>query len=201
MVAVPEPDGRLAPPTLGPAPRIGPMGPVVVTPMRRRHLRQVLRIDHAVYPRPWSLALYLGELSTTEGRSYLVARRGSSVVGYAGVMAILEDAHITTVAVAPAHQRQGFATRLLVVLLREAAALGAERVTLEVRASNRGAQALYSRFGFAPSGVRKAYYADNREDAVIMWALDVQSDEYAARLARIEASLPAPSLVQGVRPR
>lgn len=199
MVAVPEPDGRLAPPVPGSTgARSDLAGPIVVTPMRRRHLRQVLRIDHAVYPRPWSLALYLRELSTTEGRSYLVARRGSDVVGYAGVMAILEDAHITTVAVTPAHQRRGIATRLLLVLLREALALGAERVTLEVRASNRGAQALYSRFGFAPSGVRKAYYADNREDAVIMWALDVRSDEYLARLARIEDSLPAPSIVQGV---
>lgn len=179
----------------------GRAGAVVVTPMRRRHLRQVLRIDHAVYPRPWSLALYLGELSTTEGRSYLVARRGSAVVGYAGIMAIAGDAHVTTVAVAPTHQHQGIATRLLVVLLRDAAALGADRATLEVRASNRGAQALYSRFGFAPAGVRKAYYADNREDAVIMWALDVRSEGYAARLARIEDALPSPSLVQGVRHR
>lgn len=199
MVAVPEPDGRLTPPS--PAPigaRPAPATSIVVTPMRRRHLRQVLRIEHAIYPRPWSLSLYLRELSTAEGRSYLVARRGSDVVGYAGVMAILEDAHVTTVAVAPAHQHQGIATRLLLVLLQEAIALGAERVTLEVRASNRRAQALYSRFGFAPSGIRKAYYADNREDAVVMWALDVRSDEYAARLAGIEAALPTPSLVQGI---
>lgn len=181
------------------AARPAPVPDVVVTPMRRRHLRQVLRIDHAVYPRPWSLGLYLGELATTEGRSYLVARRGASVVGYAGLMVIVDDAHVTTVAVAPPHQREGIATRLLVVLMREAVALGAERVTLEVRASNRGAQALYSRFGFAPSGVRKGYYVDNREDAVIMWAIDVQGEDYAARLARIEASLPTPSVVQGVR--
>jgi len=173
--------------------------PVVVTPMRRRHLRQVLRIDHAVYPRPWSLGLYLGELAAVEGRSYLVARRGSAVVGYAGLMVIADDAHLTTVAVAPAHQHQGLATRLLVVLLRDAVVLGAQRVTLEVRASNQGAQALYSRFGFAPSGVRRAYYVDNREDAVIMWALDVATAAYAERLDRIEASLPSPSLLQGVR--
>ncbi len=172
--------------------------PIVITPMRRRHLRQVLRIDHAVYPRPWTLALYLGELATTEGRSYLVARDGTSVVGYAGLMVIVDDAHITTVAVAPSHQHRGIGTRLLLVLLRDAIALGAERVTLEVRASNRGAQALYSRFGFAPSGVRKGYYVDNREDAVIMWAIDVRSREYAARLARIEASLPTPTVLQGV---
>lgn len=173
--------------------------PVVVTPMRRRHLRQVVRIDHQVYPRPWSLGLYLGELSTTDGRSYLVARQGTQVVGYAGLMVIAGDAHVTTVAVAPAHQHQGFATRLLVVLARDAVALGAERVTLEVRASNQAAQRLYSRFGFAPAGVRKAYYVDNREDAVIMWAIDVGSSGYAERLARIEATLPTPTVLQGVR--
>ena len=172
--------------------------PIVITPMRRRHLRQVLRIDHAVYPRPWTLGLYLGELATTQGRSYLVARDGTVVVGYAGLMVIVDDAHITTVAVAPSHQHRGIGTRLLLVLLRDAIALGAERVTLEVRASNRGAQALYSRFGFAPSGVRKAYYVDNREDAVIMWAIDVRRPAYAARLARIEASLPSPTVLQGV---
>ena len=188
-----------ASPAGAPSPPAPDSGPVVITPMRRRHLRQVLRIDHAVYPRPWSLGLYLGELSTTEGRSYLVARRGASVVGYAGLMVIVDDAHVTTVAVAPQHQHQGLATRLLLVLMREAVALGAERVTLEVRASNREAQALYSRFGFAPAGVRKAYYVDNREDAVIMWAIDVTAVEYADRLARIEASLPFPSDLQGVR--
>ncbi|HYI61362.1 MAG TPA: ribosomal protein S18-alanine N-acetyltransferase [Acidimicrobiales bacterium] len=210
MAAVPEPDRRPPLPGARPGPHDPPGGPsapsapgapgrLVITPMRRRHLRQVLRIDNAVYTRPWSLALYLGELATTEGRSYLVARQGSTVVGYAGLMVIVDDAHVTTVAVAPVHQRQGIATRVLLVLLREAVALGAERVTLEVRASNRGAQALYRRFGFAPSGVRKAYYVDNREDALIMWAIDVQGEPYAARLARIEAGLPAPSLVQGVR--
>lgn len=184
------------PAEMGPAP--SPQ-PVVVTPMRRRHLRQVLRIDHAVYPRPWSLGLYLGELSTTDGRSYVVARQGTHVVGYAGLLVIVGDAHVTTVAVAPSRQRQGLATRMLLVLLRDAVVLGAERVTLEVRASNRGAQRLYSRFGFAPAGVRKAYYVDNREDAVIMWADDVQGPEYADRLARIEAGLPSPTVLQGVR--
>lgn len=181
------------------AEEVAAIAPVVVTPMRRRHLRQVLRIDHQVYPRPWSLGLYLGELSTTEGRSYVVARQGTQVLGYAGLMVIAGDAHVTTVAVAPAHQRRALATRLLLVLMRDALALGAERVTLEVRASNHHAQRLYSRFGFAPAGMRKAYYVDNREDAVIMWAIDVGSDEYAQRLARIEATLPSPSVLQGVR--
>lgn len=172
--------------------------PLVITPMRRRHLRQVLRIDHAVYPRPWTLGLYLGELATTTGRSYLVARRGTQVVAYGGIMVIEGDAHVTTVAVAPAHQRQGLASRLLVVLLRDAVAIGARSATLEVRASNQGAQALYSRFGFAPAGVRRGYYVDNREDAVIMWAHDVDGRPYADRLARIEHGLGRPSTLQGV---
>jgi len=172
---------------------------VVITPMRRRHLRQVLRIDHAVYPRPWTFGLYLGELATTDGRSYLVAREGSEVVGYAGLMVIAGDAHVTTVAVAPAHQHRRIATRLLLVLLRDAVALGAGRATLEVRASNRGAQRLYSRFGFVPAGIRRGYYVDNREDAVVMWTDDIAAPAFERRLARIEADLVRPSVLQGVR--
>jgi len=150
---------------------------VVITPMRRRHLRQVLRIDHAVYPRPWTFCLYLGELATTDGRSYLVAREGSEVVGYAGLMVIAGDAHVTTVAVA----------------------LGVGRATLEVRASNRAAQRLYSRFGFVPAGIRRGYYVDNREDAVVMWTDDIAAPAFERRLERIEADLVRPSVLQGVR--
>ena len=171
---------------------------LVITPMRRRHLRQVLRIDHAVYTRPWSLGLYLGEMAHPEGRAYLVARRGGKVVGYAGLMVVLEDAHITTVAVDPDHQRTGIAAHLLVTLLRQAVELGAERATLEVRTSNDGAQALYSRFGFAPAGVRRSYYVDNREDALVMWCHDVHAAEYSDRLAGIEASLPGSVVVEGL---
>jgi ribosomal-protein-alanine N-acetyltransferase len=171
-------------------------GPVVVSPMRRRHLDGVLAIETRTYPRPWSAKLFEDELDR-RGRCYLVARVGPTVVGYAGLLMIADDGHVATVAVDPDQQGTGIATRLLVELVRGALTLGANQLTLEVRASNRRAQALYGRFGFVPAGARKAYYADNNEDAIVMWAHDVTGDEYADRIAAIERGLPTATARQG----
>ncbi len=164
--------------------------PLVVTPMRRRHLPGVLAIEAQVYPRPWSSRLFEDELER-RGRAYVVARRGERVVGYAGVLMIADDGHIATVAVDPAEQRRGIGRVLLRELVRRSVELGARQLTLEVRVSNDAAQALYREFGFAPAGARKAYYADNGEDAIVMWAHDVLDAAYAQRLAEIDARLPA----------
>lgn len=172
---------------------------VVVSRMRRRHLRGVLGIEHMVYPRPWSPALFASELSQPESRCYLVALDRTAgwlpwrrVIGYAGVMVSVGEAHITTVATHPHHHRRKVASRLLVTLLREARKLGAQAATLEVRVNNRGAQRLYAAFGFAPVGVRPKYYTETGEDALIMWAYDVNSDAYADVLREQEARLNEP---------
>ena len=169
---------------------------VRVEPMRRRHLRSVMRIEQQANPRPWSLSLFLSELRYTDTRVYLVARRGLEVVGYAGLMLVAGDGHVTNVGVDPGHRRLGIATRLMVVLARRALAEGAEALTLEVRASNTGAQELYRRFGFSPAGIRKNYYSDRNEDALIMWAEDIDTAAYRARLDRIERALPTPTLLE-----
>jgi [ribosomal protein S18]-alanine N-acetyltransferase len=171
-------------------PRAGHL-PVVVEPMRRRHLRGVLRIEQAVNPRPWSLSLFSSELRYRNSRIYLVARSGTALVGFAGLMLMAGDGHVTNIGVDESHRRQSVATRLLLELARRALAEGAGALTLEVRVSNEAAQALYRRFGFVPAGVRKSYYADTNEDALIMWATDIDTPEYRARLFEVEASLPA----------
>ena len=163
-----------------------------IEPMRRRHLRGVLRIEQESNPRPWSLSLFLSELRYTDSRVYLVARSGLDIVGYAGLMLVAGDGHVTNVGVAPEHRRQGIATRLMLVLARRAIAEGAEALTLEVRVSNTAAQDLYRHFGFSPAGVRKNYYSDSNEDALIMWAEDIGTPAYRARLLRIERDLPHP---------
>ena len=168
---------------------------VVVTPMRRRHLRAVLRIEEHTSSTPWSHGLFLAEARRPE-RIYLVARMGSTVVGFAGLLFALTDGHVTTIAVDPERQGARIGTRLMLVLLREAIARGATAVTLEVRASNEAAQALYRRFGFLPVGTRKGYYRHPDEDALVLWAHEVDTGEYAARLDRIEASLDSPLLVE-----
>lgn len=177
---------------------------VRIAPMRRRHLRSVLRIEAHVYPRPWTLGLYLGELALPdEQRVYLVARSGGDVVGHAGLMFAATDGHVTTIAVDPAWQRRGIGAQLLLVLVREAVARGALDLTLEVRASNGGAQALYRRFGFVEAGTRRGYYQEDGEDAVIMWANDVATPAYRAHLDRLAGELTRPDLIvlDEVRPR
>jgi ribosomal-protein-alanine N-acetyltransferase len=170
-----------------------------VESMRRRHLPGVLRIEQEANPRPWSLSLFLSELRYRESRIYLVARSGYDIVGYAGCMLVAGDGHVTNVGVDSDHRRRRVATRLLVALARRAIADGAQALTLEVRVSNDAAQALYRRFGFAPAGVRKNYYSDSNEDALIMWAEDIDTPAYRARLLAIERSLPSPTVLEDDR--
>ncbi len=170
---------------------------VVLTPMRRRHLRGVLRIEGQVYPRPWSFGLFTGELALADSRIYVVARIGHVVAGYAGLMVVAEDGHITTIAVDPVWQRHGLATRMLLQLVDAGVARGVEHLTLEVRHTNRRAQELYRKFGFAPAGIRRGYYVDNREDALVMWVHDVQTPAYGERLAAIRAGIVGTTLVEG----
>jgi ribosomal-protein-alanine N-acetyltransferase len=163
---------------------------VHISPMRRRHLRSVLRIEGQVYPTPWTHGLFVSELALRSSRVYVVARVGREVVGYAGLMMSLTDGHVTTIAVDPDWQRQGVASRLLVTLAQEAIVRGAIALTLEVRLSHHGAQRLYQRFGFKAVGVRKGYYADTGEDALIMWVHEVDQPEYAALLDRLDHGIP-----------
>jgi [ribosomal protein S18]-alanine N-acetyltransferase len=165
--------------------------PLRIEPLRRRHIPAVTRIERMVSANPWSAELFRGELALPEAtRYYRVARRGGRLVGFGGLMFVLDEAHVTTLSVHPDHQGQRIGTRLLAVLVREARARGTKALTLEVRAGNEPAQALYRRFGFAPAGIRKGYYAELGEDALIMWAHDVDADAYGHRLAEIEAGLP-----------
>ncbi|MBJ7307449.1 MAG: ribosomal protein S18-alanine N-acetyltransferase [Acidimicrobiia bacterium] len=169
--------------------------PVIIMTMRRRHLRNVLRIEEKTSTTPWSLGLFLAEVRREE-REYLVALSGSRVVGFAGLLYVVGEGHITTVAVDPDKQGGRIGTRLMLVLARRAIVHGADSVTLEVRASNARALALYRRFGFAPSGVRKDYYKDPTEDALVLWAHDVDTPAYADRLSVIESQLPTPLVLE-----
>ena len=173
---------------------------VRLVPMRRRHLRSVLRIEAIVYPRPWTLSLFMSELALRSTRVYIVARVDGVVVGYAGLMMSGEDAHVTTIAVDPPWHRHKIGTRLLLALVREGLERGARNLTLEVRTSNHGAQELYRRFGCRPAGIRKNYYAETNEDAIVMWAEDIDAPEYATRLDGIGATVPGTTIVEDVRP-
>ena len=169
---------------------------VTIGPMRRRHLRSVLRIEQQVYPRPWSMGLFMSELGIRGSRIYVVARVGTTLVGYAGLMLVADDGHVTTLAVDPAWHRHKLGTRLLHTLATTAIRRGAKNLTLEVRASNAPAQHLYRAFGFAPAGIRKGYYVETKEDAIVMWANDVDAPDYADRLAGLAAGVPGLTVVE-----
>jgi ribosomal-protein-alanine N-acetyltransferase len=163
--------------------------------MRRRHLRGVMAIERQVYARPWSPNLFAAEIADPSNRCYLVARLHKDVVGYGGLICYGDEAHITNVAVHPMHQGRSVATRLLTELISRAIEMGARAISLEVRVTNWGAQRIYARFGFRPVGIRRNYYQEVNEDALIMWTDDVRTETYRRRLDGIEASLP-----EGVRP-
>jgi [ribosomal protein S18]-alanine N-acetyltransferase len=141
---------------------------VRLTRLGPAHLAQVVAIEGAVQPRPWTARTFEEELARTD-RCYLVVVDRGEVLGYAGLAVGAGEAHVLTVAVAPAHRRRGHGARLVAALLDEAVRRGAAAVTLEVRASAAGAQRLYQRAGFASAGVRPGYYDGGGEGAVIMW--------------------------------
>ena len=157
-----------------------------IVPMKRRHVKAVAAIEKDIFPSPWSINLYLSEITQSATRTYVVACSDGEVVGYAGLMLAVGEGHVTTIGVAKGWQRRGIARRLLLRLARSAIERGAEDLTLEVRVSNSGAQALYHEFGFEPAGIRKNYYAEVPEDAIVMWAHKIQDPAYGARLAEIE---------------
>lgn len=143
--------------------------PVVIDPMRVRDLSEILKIERLSFTTPWSRGAFLSELLENDRAYYLVARSGERPVGYIGVWIIAGEGHITNVAVHPDFRRSGVGTRLLTAIGDLAREKGATRLTLEVRRSNAGAQRLYVALGFESAGIRRAYYRDNNEDAIIMW--------------------------------
>ena len=162
---------------------------IEIARLRRRHLRRVLSIESSVYPRPWSASLFLSELSQRTTRSYVVAKHEGEVIGYSGMMFTGREAHVTNIAVDPDFHERKVGTRLLLHLVTEAIARGAEVLSLEVRVSNDPAQNMYEKFGFSAVSVRKGYYIETNEDALVMVVADARSTEYRLLLQKIREEL------------
>lgn len=154
--------------------------PYVVEPMRLEDLEEVLAIEQVSFPLPWSLRAYRWELTNNHNACYLVARHRQPkqealkittrppVLAYGGFWLVIDEAHISTLAVHPDWRRQGLGSLIMAALLDKAVERGAAVATLEVRVSNEAAQNLYRTFGFEQTGLRRHYYQDNNEDALIM---------------------------------
>ena len=126
-------------------------------------------IEAATFAIPWSLQSFEEEMTRNACARYIVAEEDGTVLGYAGAWLILDEGHITNVAVTKSRRGEGIGEALMRALMQYAANLGVTYMTLEVRRSNETAQSLYRSLGFIQVGVRKKYYEDNGEDALIMW--------------------------------
>lgn len=130
----------------------------------------IVEIERESFTAPWSAEAFRNELQNNMFAKYMVMELDGAIIGYGGLWLIIDEAHVTNIAIRESYRGQGLGRRLLTELMRTAHWLGARRMTLEVRVSNERAKSLYRSMGFEPSGVRPAYYSDNMEDALIMWA-------------------------------
>jgi [ribosomal protein S18]-alanine N-acetyltransferase len=138
--------------------------------MKLEDVPLVVEIELEAFTSPWTKGAFVNELTSNMFARYLVAEYEGELIGYGGMWIIMDEAHVTNIALRKEYRSKGYGKMLLMELQRTAMLQGAERMTLEVRASNEQAQRLYRKLGFKPSGIRPNYYSDNGEDAIIMWA-------------------------------
>jgi ribosomal-protein-alanine N-acetyltransferase len=167
--------------------------PVVIEDMRLEDVPAVQLVENASFPIPWPANAFRHELTQNKNAHYLVAKEGDHIVGYAGLWLSLDEAHITTFAVLPEYRRRKIGERMLLSIFERAERLGAEWLTLEVRASNLPAQRLYEKYGFRPAGIRRRYYSDNNEDAIIMWTERLRDKSVRDRVEKLRAELESAS--------
>ena len=141
--------------------------------MDNSHINGVYELSKACFSVPWSLDSISYEIENPLAK-YIIAENLSTkeVIGYAGVWIVAGEGDITNIAVDPSYRKQGIASRLLMKLFEICRENSCSDITLEVRASNIPAQNLYKKFNFKEEGIRKKYYSDNGEDAIIMWKRD-----------------------------
>jgi len=154
---------------------------VEVATMTAADIPTVLEIERRSFPTPWPRDAYTHELDHNRTAVYLVARREEAIVGFAGMWVVMDEGHITTIAVDPPARGQGIGERLLIALIDRASERGARWIQLEVRRSNVAAQNLYRKYGFRDVGVRRHYYSDNGEDALVMWTGSILEEEFQQR--------------------
>ena len=149
---------------------------ITVRPMTEADLKAILSIEERCFPDPWSEGIFRSALGD-ELCYWLVAETGGALAGYAGMQSVLDEGYIDNVAVDPDFRRRGVASALLEALIGEAGRRKLRFLSLEVRAGNAGAIALYASFGFESLGMRKGYYLKPPEDALIMTKYFTEEDK------------------------
>lgn len=166
------------------------MNEIYVTPMEKEDVTDVSLIEAAAYGNHhWSKDAFYSEIDNKVAKYYTAKDAGKNIVGYAGTWHIVDEAHITTIAVKPEERRKHIAECLIVKLLEDCYNEFIKYITLEVRVSNIPAIKLYEKYGFRSLGTRKGYYQDNNEDALIMWTENIFSDGYKELFIKNKAEL------------
>jgi len=145
------------------------IGNIQVSRLTLDDVDDVMVVERLSFKVPWSRNAFIEEATNNKFARYIVAKVNGKAVGYAGLWKVFDEGHITNVAVHPEYRRNGVGYMLVKSLIEMAEQEDITRMTLEVRKSNVLAQNLYMKFGFKVEGFRKEYYADNKEDAIIMW--------------------------------
>ena len=174
---------------LEPRPSLGQNGPLLIEPMTDADIKDVLRIEQQSFSTQWPSNAFYQELHENKLAHYFVGRADGELVAYGGIWVILEDSHVTTIAVHPGCRGRKYGEIMLLRLLDEAILRGASWMTLEVRESNAVAQNLYRKYGFTTVSTRKGYYSDNNENALVMWAGNLKSEIYKNRLTALRSAL------------
>lgn len=162
-------------------------GPLEFRSMTMEDIPAICEIEQEAFTTPWTAGAFQNELTSNQFARYMVMEINGEVAGYGGMWLIMEEAHVTNVAVLKKYRGKKLGERLMRELQNTASFFGAVRMTLEVRPSNHVAKALYEKLGFYSVGIRRGYYTDNREDAVIMWA---DLPKYQHNLNELTGDLP-----------
>ena len=142
---------------------------ISIREMRETDLDRIMEIENKTFSPPWSREAFLLELTKNLLAKYLVGIVNGDVAGYGGIWLIIDEGHITNIAVDERYRGLGVGNKILEGLVQLCIDRGARAMTLEVRKSNEIAKSLYKKYGFKEYGIRPKYYADNNEDAIIMW--------------------------------
>jgi ribosomal-protein-alanine N-acetyltransferase len=156
--------------------------PMLIAPMNDSHLAEVVEIETLSFPSTWPQNAFHNEIHENKLAHYFVGLVGERVVAYGGIWVILEDSHITTIAVHPELRGKKYGEIMLFHLLEQTIEREASWITLEVRESNVAAQNLYRKYGFTVVSTRRGYYSDNNENALVMWAGNLKGPLYLNRL-------------------
>lgn len=142
---------------------------ISIRPMKLEDLEDICELELLSFSTPWSKESFLHELTKNAFAIYLVADVNGVARGYCGMWRVLDEAHITNVAIHPDWRGKKLGEKIMREMMKQARKAGTDRMTLEVRVSNNVARNLYYKIGFHDEGIRKGYYSDNMEDAIIMW--------------------------------